>query len=212
MSPLPLLSHYDGVAPATLPVASLKLRSGVPELDDFLAGGLPFGTITEWGAPLGRGGRLVVARFLAAATQGRGLERPVMALWVRPASTALSVYPPAWRAQGVNLARVRFAHSARPVAELKPLFMDPLFKLIVLDSPEKMAPEDVAYLARQARANGQLILLLRNCMLSSERGNVWAKLRMNCWFEPFAAQPFRLQVIRGFSFRRLAFALSEAPP
>lgn len=208
MSTLSMLADY-GIGPAELPTTPVKLRSGVGALDDFLAGGLPFGTVTEWGAPLGRGGRLVVARFLAAATQGRGLDHPAMALWVRPANSPLCAYAPAWRAQGVNLARVRFAHSARPVAELKPLFLDPLFKLIVLDCPEKMSPEDIAYLARQARVNGQLIVLLRNYMLSSERGNVWARLRLNCWVDPLAQQPFRLQVIRGFSFRRLDFALDD---
>ena len=196
-----------GIHLAEPPAPTQKLRSGVPELDAFLSGGLPFGAVTEWGMPLGRGGRLVVARFL----RGSPTVKTPLTLWVRPNNNPLVIYPPAWRAQGVDLARVRFAHSARPVAQLKPLFMDPLFKIIVLDSPETMAPEDVAYLARQARANGQLIMILRNYMLSSERGNVWAKLRMNCWAEPFAAQPFRLQVIRGFSFRRLSFALGDTP-
>lgn len=204
------LPTFAGVTTGKLPDLMPRLCSGVGTLDDFLTGGLPFGTVTEWGVPLGRGGRLVVARFLASATQGRQLDRPLLALWVQAAAGTLDVYPPAWRAQGVDLTRVRFARSARPVADLKPLLMDPLFKVIIIDAPERLSTDDIAYIARQARINGQLVVILRNYMLSSERGNVWAKLRMNCWYEPFSDQPYRLQVVRGFSFQRLSFDLDEA--
>ena len=44
--------------------------SHLPELDDFLGGGLPLGAVSEWGLPPGRGGRELVASFVASVTRG----------------------------------------------------------------------------------------------------------------------------------------------
>jgi hypothetical protein len=58
-------------------------------------------------------------------------------------------------------------------------------------------------MARRARVNGQVILLLRDFFLSPTRGNVWTKLRLNCWLDHSADQ-YQLQVIRGLSPRQLS--------
>ena len=206
-----------GVRPASGKLTGLKLASGIEVLDDFLDGGLPRGAVTEWGAPLGRGGRDALLAWLARATQGApparpgGVEAadsaPSWALWVY-GRTHLSIYPPAWLARGVSLQRMRFACSSKPLAELRPVFMDPLFRVIVLDAPRTFTDEDCAFVARQARANDQAVVLIRDAFIGPGRGNVWAKLRLNCWFEP-AQQQYRLRVIRGLSPRQLALTEAE---
>jgi RecA/RadA recombinase len=216
-----------GVAAASGKPTGKKLRSGIVALDDFLGGGLPRGAITEWGAPLGQGGRDVLLAWLAQATQGRAQEataingvsvadmpsmdamdeRPVWALWVH-GRDHLMVYPPAWLARGVALQRMRFACSTKPLAELRPVFMEPLFRIIVLDAPRQFTDDDCAFVARQARLNDQVVVLIRDAFLGADRGNVWARLRLNCWYEPTARQ-YALRVVRGLPPRQLALIEDE---
>jgi hypothetical protein len=202
-----------GVAAASGKPSGQKLRSSIEALDDFLGGGLPRGAITEWGAPLGLGGRDVLLAWLAQATQDRAPqddERPVWALWVH-ARDHLMVYPPAWLARGVALQRMRFACSTKPLAELRPVFMEPLFRIIVLDAPRQFTDDDCAFVARQARLNDQTVVLIRDAFLGPDRGNVWARLRINCWFEP-AERRYTLRVVRGLPPRQLALGEDEIGP
>lgn len=209
-----------GVRPASGKPSALKMASGIRVLDDFLEGGLPRGAVTEWGSPLGRGGRDVLLAWLARATSGScgknghpaPLEAdadPAWALWVYGRSQ-LMAYPPAWLARGVALERLRFASSPAPLSELRPVFLEPFFRMIVLDAPRTFSDEDCAFVARQARAHGQVVVLIRDGFLgdgggNASRGNVWAKLRVNCWYDP-AAEQYRLRVIRGLSPRQVALS------
>jgi hypothetical protein len=176
-------------------------------LDEALGGGLPLGAVTEWGVPLGRGGRDVVLSWLTHLTRPHGANERGWALWIY-SHADLTVYPPAWLARGVALSHVRFAQAARPLADLRPAFMEPLFKLIVLDGPRGLSGEECAFLARQARAHGQCILLLRDFFLGPSRGNVWAKLRLNCWYDDSSGR-FRLQIVRGRAPRRLSLTSQD---
>jgi len=191
-----------GVHPASGKPKERVLPSGIALLDEFLGGGLPLGAVTEWGVPLGKSGREVVLTWLARATQGGAGESPTWALWVY-ARAQLIVYPPGWAARGVELERMRFVCTGAPLADLKPVFLEPLFKIVVLDAPRQFTDDDCAFVARQARANGQAVLVLRDTFLKSGQGNVWARLRVNCWRDDEARQ-FRLNIVRGLSPRQLA--------
>lgn len=172
----------------------LKLASCIREIDDFLEGGLPFNGITEFGMPLGKEGRVLLLKFLINAT--RGIEiRPVWVLWVS-SHNDFSVFPPAWFVKGVSPSRMVFTRSAAPAEDLKRALINPLFKLIVLDSPQRFSRDDCFFVNTQARTNGQLIILLRNFFLSDKRGNVWARLRLNCWKRQ-SGRNFILKTVKG---------------
>jgi hypothetical protein len=185
---------------------SNKLTSGVKELDDYLLGGLPYGAMSEWGCPLGRGGREAIRAFIAAATHAEGDQQLV--LWVSDARSGVVVYPPSWFAHGVNLTRAYFTACEKPVTQLKPVFFSPLFKVIVLDAPKELSRDDLAFLARQARSNSQIIIVIRNYLLSQERGNVWAKFRLNCW-QSSGPNSFTMVAVRGLKKTRISFVLPE---
>ncbi len=155
---------------------SEKLSSNIVDLDDLFQGGMPLGAICEWGCPPGLGGRQLLLSFLAQATHA---SRKWWCLWVN-GHDQLSVYPPAWQAQGVDLRHLRFADSREPVADLRPVFLDGLFRVVVLDAPQRLSKDDCAFLAQQAREQKQLIIIVRNHFLSPQFGNVWARYRLNC--------------------------------
>ena len=152
----------------------VKLSSNIRDLDGFFDGGLPYGSVVEWGVPFGLGGREVVLAFLSRT------PRTVWTLWIS-SKPQFTVYPPAWHARGVDLERIRFTCSSKPVEELKPALLDPFFKVIVFDAPRHFTDDDCAFIARGARARGQLVLILRDFLLGQRRGNVWARYRVNCW-------------------------------
>ena len=195
-----------GVRAASENLEVSKLSSGIKYLDSFLDGGLPLGAITEWGVPLGRGGRAVVMNFLSTLLSRELDEKPRWGLWAysRP---QLMVYPPAWAAHGIELSRVRFAFSENPITDLKPVFLDPWFRIIVLDAPRSLSIDDCAFLSRVARDNNQSIVILRDFFLGSRRGNVFAKLRVNCW-QNHSTKKFHLKVVRGLSPRQIALDIN----
>jgi hypothetical protein len=139
---------------------------------------------------MGKGGREVILKWLIQLT-----NNDAMCLWVSSKEDLL-VYPPAWSARGVMLKNVRFAHTPWPVRQLKPVFLESVFKLIVLDSPSRFTEDDCAFVAHQARANGYTLLLLRDWLLHPQKGNVWARLRLNCWQD---GESFKIETIKGLS-------------
>ena len=178
----------------------LKLASCINEIDNFLDGGLPFNGITEFGMPLGREGRILLLKFLASATRGSRMDA-IWSLWVSSHRDFL-VFPPAWFAKGVEPSRIFFSYSAAPVRDLKRALINPFFKLIVLDSPHQFSRDDCFFVNTRARLNRQLIILLRNYFLSNRYGNVWARLRLNCWKRHSGGQ-FILKPVRGLPKSRL---------
>ena len=197
-----LLSQFTGLTfqSGLVRPQSEKLASCVESIDAFLEGDIPFGSITEFGMPLGREGRVLILKFLANATQGK-LTKPLWTLWVSSHEN-FQVFPPAWFAKGVSPSRMVFTHSQRPLRDLKRAIMHPLFKVVVLDSPQKFTKDDCSFVSRQARANRQSVILLRDFFLSNRQGNIWAKLRINCW-KRHSSREFVMKVIRGLSHRQL---------
>lgn len=183
-----------------------RLSSCVDRVDDFLEGGLPFGSITEFGVPMGKEGRLLPLKFVVNATRGVRTA-PMWTLWISSHET-LRVFPPAWFARGVAPDRILFARSESPLRDLKRAIGNPVFKFIVLDSPRKFTREDCFFVNRQARLNHQLVILLRDFFLSNRQGNIWAGVRLNCW-KRYPSESFVIRVIRGLSNRELVLNASE---
>lgn len=178
-----------------------RLSCGISQLDEFFEGGIPLGAMTEWGAPFGQGGRELLVHWLGRAIKDEWI------LWIH-ARAYLTIYPPAWYARGVALERIRFAVTADPLDDLRPVFLEPFFRVIVLDSPPLFGKDECAFIARRARAQGAAVILIRDDFLDAHHGNVWARLRVNGWYEP-RSQQFRLRVIRGLSPRQLVLGKGE---
>jgi hypothetical protein len=201
-----------GMRPASSNCHGLRIPSGILHFDDFLEGGLPANSLCEWGSPLGQGGRELLLRYVAQLTRGHvadeiGQRHPQWVLWVHHHEHT-RVYPPAWQARGVSLRHIRFATSTQPLIDLKPAFLEPFFRMVVLDGTFALSKDDLAFLARQARYQRITIVVLRNFLLSEERGNVWAKLRLNAVYDPeYQDGSFLVTVIRGgMAPRSLSFA------
>lgn len=172
-----------------------KLASGIPRLDAALEGGFPLGAMSECGMPMGRGGRRLLLPFVSQAT--RREEEPSWIIWIMR-SGPLKVFPPAWLARGVDPRYWVVATSDKPLEELHRVFVRPFFRFIILDAPERLSAEDCAFLNRQARKNRQAIVILRPYFLSHKQGNVWARLRLNAWWDS-SRREFSLQVLRGLT-------------
>jgi hypothetical protein len=138
---------------------------------------------------------------LVNATRGI-LTKPIWTLWVS-SHDDFTVFPPAWFAKGVSPSRIVFTHSEAPAQDLKRAIINPLFKLIVLDSPRRFSKDDCFFVNTQARFNQQVIVLLRNFFLSNKQGNVWAKLRLNCWKQQSSGR-FILKTVRGLPQRQIS--------
>ena len=189
---------------STIQPQMVHLPSSIPQVNDILEGGLKWGELSEWGSPWGHGGREVLIHFLSNLNS-HDTDHSQWCLWIQ-GREGVNVYPPAWEAKGVDLKYIRFTKSLSPIRDLKPVFLTPFFKVIVLDCPERLSLEDCQFLGRQARRHGQAIILIRNFFLSPKKGNVWAKLRLNCWHHNISNQ-FYIKVIKGLSPRQIAFKL-----
>jgi len=151
---------------------SQGLRSGIADLDRCFGNTIQAGKMIEWGLPEGRQGRTIPLLFLT------GDIPPT--IWIY-ADNGSDIYAPAWLSHGVNLQHLFFIKSNYPVKELRPLFLDDLFKIIVIDSPKKLLKGELAFIHTRARANRQIIFLIRSYFLSPNNGNPLASIRLNCW-------------------------------
>jgi hypothetical protein len=86
--------------------------------------------------------------------------------------------------------------------------MDPFFKMIIFDGCSGLTTEDCQFLAQQARRYKQIVMILRDYELSARRGNVWAKIRVNCWRQPLKGL-YYLQSVKGLPPRQLTLKLGE---
>jgi hypothetical protein len=175
------------------------LPSRLPRLDSFLGGGLGWGELSEWGLPWGMGLRDLILPFLGSAQE---CEQPsAWVLWVY-GQQDICINPLAWHARGLRLEQLRFVFSTKPLIELKPLFLSAFFRVIVLDGIPRLTDEDYAFLARQARRLQQHIMVLHPYSLTAAHGNVWAKLRINCWRD-FSQEHIGITLLKGQQQRQL---------
>jgi hypothetical protein len=147
------------------------IRTGISELDEIFSDGVKPGKLIEWGLPQGRNGRILPILFLRK-------EIP-LTIWIY-ADLGLDIYAPAWASHGIDLRKIFFVKCDDPVRKLKPIFLDNTFKVIVIDSPKKFSKGDISFISVQARANRQIIFLIRNYFLSPRIGNPFVQIRVNC--------------------------------
>lgn len=170
------------------PLASREdqlLRSGIESLDRHFAAIKP-GDLIEWGIPPGLNGRLIPLQFFKHSI-------PV-SIWIYH-HHGLGVFASSWVSHGIDLQRLFFIRSAKPVRELRPLFLEDTFKRIIIDSPKNFSNGDLAFVSQQARKQRQIIFLIRHYFLSQKQGNPHASLRINTWQND--NNEFSLQVIKG---------------
>ena len=164
---------------------SPELYSGNSQLDELFATVKP-GDLVEWGIPPGLNGRLMPLQFLKH-------DIPA-SVWIYH-HHGLGIFASSWISHGVDLRRLFFICSSNPVKELRPLFLEDTFKHIIIDSPKKFSTGDLAFVARQARKQRQIVFLIRHYFLSQKQGNAHASLRINTWQE--RQSRFSIQVIKG---------------
>ena len=181
-----------------------RLSSGMAVLDDILEGGLSWGELSEWGLPWGVGLRDLMLSFIAKAQEAK--QTPTWALWIY-GQNDIAINPLAWHARGIHLQHLRFVANRKPLIELKPLFLSSFFRLIVLDSVSLLLEEDYAFLARQARQFQQHIIVLHPYQLCAGRGNIWARLRVNCQRD-FDQKRICLDILKGRQQRQFFVPIS----
>lgn len=180
---------------AILTQSESKIPSKNLTITQFLNGGVPKGAITEIGIPVGFSGRTLIADFVSHVT------RTDLCLWVNGHSD-MRVYPPAWISRGINPLKWVVANSAQPVRELKSSLMQPIFQLLILDmEAHQLSADDIAFISMQARLHHYAVIVIRPFLLSNNRGNTWAKLRLNITAQK---KHIHLSVIKGLTDRHLS--------
>jgi hypothetical protein len=170
---------------------SLSQAPGLPERSR----GIPLGSLLEMGIPFGNGGRRLLVQLIAAATSAMSGVQKHWCLWISARMQPV-VYPPAWQAMGINLNLLRFASSESPVADLKAAFLDDLFRLIVIDSPQGLRTDEHVFLAQCARKNRKVIIVVQDKLLSPKDSNTAARYRLNV-LKPQGQNTLQIQPIRG---------------
>jgi len=168
-----------------------RLKFGYKLVDEMLAGGLQLGRVSEWGMPVATGVRQLFVELLRRASLQVG-ERPL--LWVL-GWPGIEVFAANWTRLGVDLTRVLFARSFQPLKELRDVFLEPVFRLIILDTPKPLSRQDFAFLSHQAAKFSFHVAIFQSCLLSPEKGNVWAKVRVNVHSD--LLRGLRLEAVRG---------------
>ena len=161
------------------------LRSGIGSLDRYFSAIKP-GDLIEWGIPPGLNGRLIPVQFFKHCIPA--------SVWIYH-HHGLGIFASSWISHGIDLQRLFFIRSAKPVKELRPLFLEDTFKRIVIDSPKHFSTGDLAFVSQQARKHQQVVFLIRHYFLSQKQGNPHASIRINTWQN--GRDGFSLQVIKG---------------
>ena len=173
-----------------------RLSSGIAVLDTALGGGLVKGELSEWGLVPGKNGLQVIIQFLKA--------RP-LCLWVYQQAD-YSVYPPSWHSQGLDLEQIYFVRCHKPFQELRPIFLEPLFDLIIFDRLPFFKPEDYAFLASKARVLQAHILIITPFLLKNTLGSAHIRLRVNAYCD-FFRRYFCVHRVKGLQQEKLTFSL-----
>ncbi len=150
---------------------------GVKTLDLILDGGISPGKLYEFGMPPGFEGRKILMSLLKGLTEDK-----VKVIWISPSDRYL-LNPAMFFAHNVDLSCIRFAFTNQPLEDLKALFFESLFQVIILDSPGLIKKDIFSFLNKQTRENRQIILILRDYLLKNEIGNIWSQARINCYPE-----------------------------
>jgi len=179
-------------------MASIPAQFADSSLSDRHFAAIKPGDLIEWGIPPGLNGRLIPVQFLK-----HGIPASI---WIYH-HHGLGVFASSWISHGIDLQRLFFIRSAKPVKELRPLFLEDTFKRIIIDSPKNFSSGDLAFVSQQARKHRQIVFLIRHYFLSQKQGNPHASLRINTWQND--NDEFSLQVIKGPTTGKLRIPLRE---
>ena len=160
--------------------------------------GIQAGLLYEWGFGFGAGAYQLILPWV------KSVSRQHHVLWVSP-NSSMQLFPPALAAFGVSLENFRSAQTDEPVRELQAVFLEDCFQLIVLDRPQGLRKQDLAFIAARARKNRQVVFLLRPYLLRSSIPNPWASVRLNARFLSHR-RLYLLEAIRGLPERQALIA------
>ena len=196
-----ILRHSENLKYAThLETPDTQSLTKCNKLNYFLNDCIQYGQVSEWGMPWGHMTRYLLLLFLAESTQKGG-----WCLWLHN-KKEMEIYAPAWQAYGVDLQKFRASYFQDSISDLRPIFMSDFFKIIIIDG--KVSQKEFAFLAKQARAQKQLIFVIHDHLISGKFGNVWCKTRFNSWYEPISERLY-LRTLKGLSSRQISFKASE---
>ena len=181
------------------------LKLGLPNLDVCLGGGLDIGGISEWGMPVGQGGRAIFLSLVARLTNDRA-QKPVLWILGQP---GIKIFATVWMSFGVKMANILFANSFRPLTDLREVFLEPAFSFVVLDTPKSLSKEEYAFITKQAQKNSMHVCVIQNYFLNQQIGNVWAKKRVNCVMDNSVLRAFQIDILRGEKVTKLHVDLSN---
>lgn len=153
-----------------------KISTGIQSLDDLMGGGLEVGGVSEWGMPAGNGARFILVKLLQNLTN-QEYAKPVLWTLGQP---GVKILASGWMSLGINLNKLLFAKSFKPICDLREAFLEPVFSLLVFDCPKNLSREEHAFISKQAMKMKVHVCILQNYFLTGKKGNVWAKSRINC--------------------------------
>lgn len=175
------------------------VSTGHPYLDEVLGGGLELGSVSEWGMPLGQNSRAILLDVIKKISNDI-TARPILWSLGQPGSVP---FASSFKSFGVELQRVFFAKTFRPIEDLREAFLEPVFSLVILDCPKSFSREDYAFISKQAVKMNCHVCILQPYLLNEGAGNVWARKRLNCIGMENGS--LGIQVVRGVqhSFRKI---------
>jgi hypothetical protein len=152
-------------------------------------------SVIEWGAPRDQFARSILASTLAY------FKGPI--LWIH-SHRNLTIFPPAWQSKGLDLNRLFFIQYSQTIKNIGPCFQTQLFNFIILDCPLKLTRSDLRQLQLWAKSYKYCLFILRPFLLSSNRGNPYAHLRFNLFYQ-FEQNTMLLQPIKGKIKKNICF-------
>ncbi|MCB0326816.1 MAG: hypothetical protein KDD52_04270 [Bdellovibrionales bacterium] len=178
---------------------SFELYGCLPSLSSALFSPFHQGQVVEWGIPYGKNGRCIPLSFF------RNISFPVA--WIYE-HKGLRVYPPSWKAFGINLEQFFFVESKQPLQDLKPLFLCRTFPVIVMDISSGLFQKHKAFLKQKAHQHEKIIFIIHPFWMRKDIGNPYAQVRINVFFH-FFKNVFSLDLLKGGQEQRLCIQSDE---
>jgi predicted ATP-dependent serine protease len=182
-----------------------KISTGISSLDQLLGGGLEVGGVSEWGMPVGHGSRFLLVKLLRNLSNQQ-YSKPILWTIGQP---GLQVFASSWVSLRVNLDKVLFAKSFKPIDDLREAFLEPVFSLLIFDSPKNLSREEYAFIAKQAAKMKIHVCILQNYFLTDKKGNVWARSRINCKAISNKIENIEVKSIKGACVSHAILSLRE---
>lgn len=179
------------------------LSTGHRQLDTLLKGGLEIGKVSEWGMPIGHSSRYLFVDLIRRISLDHS-QSPVLWALGQP---GIKAFASTWSAFGVDLSRVLFSNTFKPVDDLREMFLEPAFSFILLDSPKTLSKEEFAFMSKQASKFSFHVCILQNYFLSQKIGNIWTKTRVNCSKAAMLPGELEIEILRGGALKKEVMSL-----